>query len=251
VTSLLAAVALAAPGTERAAWPALPLEQPVVLARGWWQASAGYVREEWLRSGVGVDGRLGGTVEARYGVSEQLELSLVETLVASPDTGRVTLDPPTLGGRWRLAGREGPGASAAVLGALRPPWVDGTPALTVGVAAMLVTAPVRWSAEGGATWSPRLGGRDAGERLWADGRALLQVGPVAPWLGASVAAVGPARPDTGFVLPGGEVFGTAGLQVNASRGLAAWTEFRGSIVRTTPLVATAGRGLALGVRVAW
>lgn len=247
----LAAAALAGPGTERADWPALPLDQPVVLSRGWWQVSAGVVRDEWLRAGVGVDSRVGTSVEGRYGVTEQLEVSLADAIVSRPDRGPVLPDAPAFGARWRILRRVGPSTSAAVIGTLRPPWVTGSPTWTAGVAAATVTAPIRWSGEATFTLAPAFEGRDAGDRLAGEGRALLQAGPLAPWLGLSVAAVGWARPDTGPIRPGVESFGVAGLQLNASRGLAAWTEFRGSLLRTAPAVATAGRGLVAGVRVAW
>jgi hypothetical protein len=207
------AVAAASPGTERAAWPALPLEQPVVTSRGWWQFTGAWVRPED-----------GAELEARFGVSSRLELSVAEALQAGEDGARLAA--PTLGGRWLLGAAEAPSRSVALVGAMSPPWDGASPEGAVGLVGAWATAPVRWTLDGRAG----LGPEGVVGRLEAE--ALLQVGPVAPFGGVvlGVASRGPVVP-----VP------SLGGQLNLSRGLALWGRHRWD---------PAGRELRLGVRVA-
>lgn len=183
----LAASALAAPGTERDAWPSLPLEQPVVVSRGWWQVDA-------LGRG-GADGAGGGGV-VRYGVARGLEVALAQDWVDG------ALAAPALGARLGLGQAEAPSRSAAVVATLRPPWrADGGRdggRVDLGLAGAVATAPLRWSALATAGWD--------GAPAWAaEGAVSLQFGPLAP----------------GALLRGGTRSDAAATgQVNFSRGLA-------------------------------
>jgi hypothetical protein len=217
--------ALAAPGTERGAWPSLPLEQPVVMPRGWTLLSAGAVRATDV---------VGARADLRSGVAGGLELAVASGIDAPPDGGPVRLRAPALEGRVGLGRREGPSASAAAVAALVPPWSGSGPSLTGGLAGAAVTAPLRWSVEAGATWSP--GAVNDAVLPWIRGQALAQVGPLAGWAGA---AFGP------------DAVATLGAQLNASRGLAAWAALRRAVLRRDPRSGEGDRTLEAGVRVAF
>lgn len=150
----LAAAALAAPGTERDAWPSLPLEQPVVVSRGWWQVDA-------LARGDGGGGSL------RYGVARGLEVALAQDWVDG------SLAAPALGARLGLGHAEAPSRSAALVTVSRPPWQAHPGRVDVGLAGAVATAPLRWSAAATAGWD--------GAPAWAaEGALSLQFGPLAP-----------------------------------------------------------------------
>ncbi len=147
------AVAAALAGTERAAWPSLPVEQPVTAPRGW----------------VLLDGSLGVAPEAgaaagsvRYGFSAHTETFL----------GAEASAPPRFGVRHTLAASEAARSSAAVELA-----VDAALAVEAGLRGAVATGPVRWSLGGLARWAD-------GPAAVAEGAALLQLGPLAPSLRA-------------------------------------------------------------------
>lgn len=178
------AAALASPGTERDAWPSLPLEQPVVTSRGWTVLAV----DAADAGGWGLDGAV------RWGFARGWDVGLAGRL--DPDARGA----PVLSTRWRVALQEAPVASAAVVASASPPWQGEPGAAAVGAVGAVATAPFRWEARAG------LGARTSGD-LVPEGAvgSLLQLGPLAARGELEVAP----RPTARF-----------GGQLNLSRGLA-------------------------------
>lgn len=168
-------------GGERDGLPALPVERPLAVPRGWSLLT------------VGVTGRpdtTRGAAALRYGVLPRVELDVAGGLVVRD--GSVRSLEPVLGGRFQVFRREPPNTSVAV--DLR--WDRG---LGAGVLAARRVGPLLGTVGVRGWWHHEPVGA-------ASATVLLQVGPLAPWGSLSAATTGKVEP-------------TAGLVVQLSRGL--------------------------------
>jgi hypothetical protein len=180
---VLLAWAAVASAQHREPLPALPVERPVVLPRG------------WALLGAGLEGDLA-TFSARYAAMRRVELR-----VAVPVEGGVR--DPELGARFRLHRSEPPNRSLALDLSVTTPSRAGVPVAALGLV-------------GGHSFGPFLATLAVGGRTdltaVAEPALLLQIGPLFPFARATVSLVAPAATGEGGL----------GLQLNRALAVQGW-----------------------------
>jgi hypothetical protein len=220
---LIGALCTPAGAHERDPLPALWVERPLTVPRGWFTTTAGVARVQPPGGGR----RTVSAVEVRYGVLPRLEVRATVGLATRTVGGRrgSGLDDPEIGVRWSVLRREPPATSVAVDLGWRAPYgaIAGGVPLAAGVGVLRPSllasrqlGPVRLvGAVGGVVRVPE-GGGDAPDGWTAAASALVQLGPLAPF--TSVAAEG-ARPWVGAPDERPWVDALAGIGLQLTRGL--------------------------------
>lgn len=182
---------MAAYAQDRDPLPALPVERPVVLPRGWALLDVAVERDAMALS-------------ARYAAMRRVELRVV-----APITFAAGLGDPELGARFRLHRSEPPNRSLALDLSVTTPTGAGVPVARAGLV-------------GGHSLGPFLVTLAAGVRTdrvaVVEPTALLQVGPLFPFVRVGIELPGPATVDGGL-----------GLQLNRALAVRGWVGDRAGL----------------------